>query len=290
MHQWNRLYTSTHPSKLTGFVWWCRRGNKDFKATALSQYAVCHAYFLLSVMYRWQMHFSPHFRQIKASKVFKQIWSLHSDLHNIWIKRSKALWGMWYDLFMKTSARGKQGNEWKPQANVWAEVETFVSVHLGWSTCGTSASMLGQTSPFQCCHFSSLPSVSSVLSQPILPSSLASYPLPPNSLWIVPSLYRLLSGILRSTAMHPCAPPQWPRMTSTFHLTLGNLLTKDFCFFFSFPLSFGFVDFFPLFLSSFSNSPSFSVCILFIFDFLPCQVAVSSTSICIRCCSKCPHP
>lgn len=94
--------------------------------------------------------------------------------------------------------------------------------------------MLGQTSPFQCCHFSSLPSVSSVLSQPILPSSLPSSPLPPYSLWIIPSLYRLLSGILRSTAMHPCAPPQWPRMTSTFHLTPGNLLTKDFCFFFPF--------------------------------------------------------
>lgn len=108
---------------------------------------------------------------------------------------------------------------------------------------------------------------------------------PPNSLCIIPCL---LSGILSSTAMHPCAPSQWPRMTSTFHLTLGNLLTKDFCFFF--PLSFGFVDFFPLFLSSFSNSPSFSVCVLFIFDFLPCQVAVSSTLICIRCCSTCPHP
>lgn len=83
-------------------------------------------------------------------------------------------------------------------------------------------------------------------------------------------------------------PTQWPRMTSTFHLTLGNLLTKDFCF--SFPLFFGFVDFFPLFLSLFSNSPSFSFCVFFIFTFLPCQVAVSSTSICIRCCSTCPHP
>lgn len=116
-----------------------------------------------------------------------------------------------------------------------------------------------------------------LFSLPLLPS--------PNSLFIIPCF---LSGILSSTAMHPRAPPQWPRMTSTLHLTLGNLLTTDFCF--SFPLFSCFVDFFPLFPPSFSNSPSFSVCVLFIFDFLPCQVAVSSTSICIRCCSTCPHP
>ena len=56
-------------------------------------------------------------------------------------------------------------------------------------------------------------------------------PLPPNSLFTIPSL---LSGILSSTAMHPRAPTLWPRMTFTLHLTYGNLLTKDFCF--SFPL------------------------------------------------------
>lgn len=149
-----------------------------------------------------------------------------------------------------------------------------------------SASMPRQTSPLQCCHFSSLPSSSCVLGQPIPPLfSLPSSPLLPNSLFIIPCF---LSGILSSTAMHPRAPPQWPRMTSTLHLTLGNLLTTDFCF--SFPLFSCFVDFFPLFPPSFSNSPSFSVCVLFIFDFQPCQVAVSSTSICIRCCSTCPHP
>lgn len=122
------------------------------------------------------------------------------------------------------------------------------------------------------------------LFSPLLPPN----PLPPNSLFVIPCF---LSGIQSSTAMHPCAPTQWPRMTSTLHLTLGNLLTD---FFFSFPLLSCFVDFFPLFLSSFSNSPSFSVWVMFIlfyfFYFLPCQVAVSSTSICIRCCSTCPHP
>lgn len=123
--------------------------------------------------------------------------------------------------------------------------------------------MLRQTSPLQCCHFSSLPSASCALGQAILPSSLPSSPLPPNSLFTIPCF---LSGSLSSTEMHPRAPTQRPRMASTSHLTLGNLLTTDFCFLYlSFTLFSHFVDFFPLFLSSFSNSPSFSVCILFLF-------------------------
>lgn len=72
---------------------------------------------------------------------------------------------------------------------------------------------------------------------------------------------------VRDPELHSDASPctQRPRMTSTLHLTLGNLLTSDFCF--SFPLFSCFVDFFPMFFSSFSNSPSFSVCVLFIFLF-----------------------
>lgn len=177
------------------------------------------------------------------------------------------------------SARGKPGYKWKPQAGV----ETFVSMPSGWSTSGMSASMLRQTSGLQCCHFFFLSSASYVSDQPIFP--LFS-PLPPSSLFTIPCF---LSGILSCTAMHPHAPTPWPRMASTLHFILGNLLTTDFCF--SFPLfSCLFVDFCPLFLSSFSNSPSFSVCFFFFFYFLPCEVAVSSTSICIRCCSTCPHP
>lgn len=49
VHQWNHLYTGTRPSKLTGFVWWCRRENKAFKAMALPQHAICHAYFCCNV-------------------------------------------------------------------------------------------------------------------------------------------------------------------------------------------------------------------------------------------------
>lgn len=128
------------------------------------------------------------------------------------------------------------------------------------------ASMLWQTSLLQCCHFSSLPSASCVLGQSILHSSLPSSPPTPDSLVTIPFF---LSGILNSTAMHPSAPTQWPRMSSTLHLTLGNLLTTDFCF--SFPLLFSscFVDLSCLFLFSFSNSPSFSVWVLFCFISFP---------------------
>lgn len=114
--------------------------------------------------------------------------------------------------------------------------------------------MLRQTSLLQCCHFSSLPSVSCVLGQPILLPS-------PTKLTLSHPMFPVRDPELHSDAS--LCPTQWPRMASTFHLTPGNLLTKDFCF--SFPSFFGFVDFFPLFLSFFSNSPSFSVCILFIF-------------------------
>lgn len=78
----------------------------------------------------------------------------------------------------------------------------------------------------------------------INPSSPPSSPLPPNSFFTIPCF---LSRILSSTAMHPCAPTQRPGMTSTLHLTLGNLLT-DFCF--SFPLfyCFMFLPFVPLLL------------------------------------------
>lgn len=158
---------------------------------------------------------------------------------------------MWRNLCMNMSVRRKQGTEWRPQTNVQADIETFVSMHLGWSTRGMSAGMLRQTSLSQWCHFSSLPSASCVLGQPMPPSFCPLISILPNSLCLIPCFR---SGILSSKVMHPCALTQQSRMTSIFHLTLGNLLIKDFCF--SFPLFFGFVYSFCLFLSI-SNSPSF---------------------------------
>lgn len=178
---------------------------------------------------------------------------------------------MWRNLCMNMSVRRKQGTEWRPQTNVQADIETFVSMHLGWSTSGMSAGMPRQTSLLQWCHFSSLPSASCVLGQPTPPSSCPLISILPNSLCLISWF---LSGILSSKVMHPCALTQQPRMTFIFHLTLGNLLIKDFCV--SFPLFLGFVDLFCLFLS-FSNSPSFSVlhflficlfiCLFFLFYF-----------------------
>lgn len=94
-----------------------------------------------------------------------------------------------------------------------------------------------------------------LLSPPLLPSKLSHS-----------AISCFLSGTVSSTEMHPCALTQWPRMASMLHLTLGNLLTTDFCF--SFPLFFCFCwPLSPLLLSSFSNSPSFSVWVLFLFFF-----------------------
>ena len=123
-----------------------------------------------------QTPFTSHFYQIKPSeKSWKkcdhhiQIFKTSESDQKLFVLR------MWYDLLMKTSAREQPGYEWKPLTNHRAGIETFVSVHLGWSTSGMSASMPRQTSLLQCCHFSSLPSASCVLGQPIIPSSLPSF-------------------------------------------------------------------------------------------------------------------
>lgn len=71
------------------------------------------------------------------------------------------------------SVRRNQGTELRPQTNVQADIETFVSMHLGRSTSGMSAGMLRQTSLLQWCHFSSLPSASCVLGQPMPPFFLS---------------------------------------------------------------------------------------------------------------------
>lgn len=147
----------------------------------------------------------------------------------------------------------------KSPTTALAGIETFVSVHPGCSTSGMSASMLRQASPLHCCHLSPLPSAYCV-GQPIVPCSLP-FPLTHS----LPSHVSSQGSWAPQLCIHPCALTQWPRMASTLHLNQGNLLTTDFCF--SFPLFSCFVDFFPLFFFSFSNSPSFSVCILFIFWF-----------------------
>ena len=104
-----------------------------------------------------------------------------------------------------------------------AGTQTFVSIYPGFKNQWMSASMLRQTFSLQCCHFSSNRSASCVLSQPIHPSFFST---------LVSSLTIpcFLSRVLSSRVMHPCAPTQRPRMTSTLHLTLRNLLTTDFCF------------------------------------------------------------
>lgn len=263
VHQWNRLYTSTRPSKLTGFGWWCRRGNKAFKAMAMSQHAACHAYFLLSVMFRRQTRFPffsfwfTNFYQIKPSKVSTGMWSLDSDLWNIWI-RSKALWWIWcFDEDVCQEESQAMGESPKPKLGL--ALKPLYTCTLVEVPEGCLPACWGR-------H----PRYNAVISIPshrhpvcwINPPSLFLSPFPPNSLFTIPCF---LSRILSSTAMHPRAPTQRPRMTSTSHLTLGNLLTTDFCF--SFPLFSCLVEFLPLILSSFSNSPSLSVWVLFIFWF-----------------------
>lgn len=108
-----------------------------------------------------------------------------------------------------------------------------------------SASMLRQTSPLQCCHFSSLPSVSCVLGQSILPSSLPSSPLP-----------------TKLTLYHPMSPVRDPELHSDASLCPVTVAEDDIhlpshsrksinkrFLFFSFPLSFGFL------ISSLCSSP-----------------------------------
>lgn len=119
---------------------------------------------------------------------------------------------MWYDLLMKTSAREQPGYEWKPLTNPRAGIETFVSVHLGWSTSGMSVSMLRQTSLLQCCHFSSLPSASCVLGQPIIPSSLSSSTKPSPT---------------KLTLYHPMFPVRDPELHSDASLCPNTVAEDD---------------------------------------------------------------
>lgn len=139
-----------------------------------------------------------------------------------------------------------------------AGIETFVSVHPGCSTSEMSASMLWQTSPLYCSHLSSLSSASCV------GLNIVPFFSPPPLTHSLPFHVSSQESWAPWRCIHPCALTQWPRMAYTFHLTQGNLLTTDFCF--SFPLFCCFVDFF-LFIFPFSNFPSISVCILFMFWF-----------------------
>lgn len=150
----------------------------------------------------------------------------------------------------------------KPSDGAQAGLETFVSLQSGWSPGWMSAACGGRHSQYDAvislpthqhpacriyhpsfhpsihsCSFSS--SFDQIHSVPSHVSSQGSWA----PLWCIP------------------VPPLWPRMASVLHLTLGNLMTKISVS----PFHCSPVDFFPF---SSSSSPSFSVCILFILDFL----------------------
>lgn len=158
-----------------------------------------------------------------------------------------------------------------------AGIETFVSVHPDWSAGGMSASMLLQTSSFHSCHLSVNPSPC-VLGQPVFPGNLVSCP-------------PLLFPLTRLTLCHSSFPLRYPEIHSDvslcpdvvakdgIHLTSHSWKSIDNRFL-------SFLSIVPLLVSP----PSFSFCVLCMFGFPPYEVAVSSTSICIRCCSTCPHP
>lgn len=154
---------------------------------------------------------------------------------------------MWYDLFMKTSAREQPGYEWSPWQILGLALKPLSPCTLVEVPVGCLLACWGRHPCYNAVI--SLPSHQHPVcwvnpSSPLL-SPPPPNPLPPNSLFIIPCF---LSGIQSSTAMHPCAPTQWPRMTSTLHLTLGNLLT-DFFFFLSIIILFcWFLPFVPLFL------------------------------------------
>lgn len=76
------------------------------------------------------------------------------------------------------------------------------------------------------------------------------------------------------------------------HDTLGNLNNTDF-FFLSSVLFVCFVSLISSYLICFPPPPLVSIPVSLtcpvLFFILHCEVAVSSTSICMRCCSTCPH-